>query len=102
MVVTRRSTWTDADKLFLRENYHTLGWKAVAQELGKSGPGVRGMAGRLGIAQKKHGPKKRWSRTRFQQFWARPATVNLKVKELAGKGSKDVKDKDQKYDPEIA
>ena len=82
MVVTRRSTWTDADKLFLRENYHTLGWKAVARELGKSGPGVRGMAGRLGIAQKKHGPKKRWSRARFQRFWARPATVNLKIKAM--------------------
>ena len=48
-MVTRRSTWTDADKLFLRENYHTLGWKAVARELGKSGPGVRGMGGLDGI-----------------------------------------------------
>lgn len=65
MVVTRRSTWTDADKQFLRENYYTLGWEAVAEQLGKTGPSVRGMASRLAIAQKKNGPKRRWSRTRF-------------------------------------
>lgn len=63
----RQPSWSDADKLFLRENYHTLGWKAVAEELGKSGPGVRGMAGRLGIVQKKNKPKSRWSRTRMKR-----------------------------------
>lgn len=62
---TTKRLWTAEEILFLRENYHTLGYEVIAEKLGRPNHCIRGKASKLGISKKKAKPK---------YFWRKPST----------------------------
>jgi hypothetical protein len=53
--------WTPDEIAFLRENYYTLGYEAIAKELGRTDASIKGKAQHLRMLKKNRKPKFCWS-----------------------------------------
>jgi predicted ATPase len=53
--------WMPEELALLRDNYLTLGYEAIAKQLGRTSASVRGKASKLGISRRKGKAKVCWS-----------------------------------------